>query len=162
MAHKRKSTFTCALVFKWIFVATARVQDILAFNGTTGLPDCAYSCTELYSAQYDCQSAVDRVDCFCTSTYITSNAKSWGCDEVCAAELEKERVTAFLATTCGTEEEDTDGNTARDDDGDQENKVTRRGLDSRNVTSTVSSAPSKTTPSTPNGKDPQSNKAKNW
>jgi hypothetical protein len=154
MAHKRKTTSTCALVLVWIFVATARAQDILVFNGTMGLPDCAYSCTALYSAQSDCQSAVDRVDCFCASTNITSKAKGWGCDEACVAESDKKRVASFLASICGTEEESTDDNTASND-GDQENdSISSRGVDGHNSTSAASSAP--------NGEDPQTDKAKNW
>jgi hypothetical protein len=155
MICKRKAIFTGVIIRFWLFVAAAQAQDILAFNDTTGLPNCAYSCTDLYSAQYDCQSAGDRVGCFCGTGYITTKANDWGCDEVCMVEEDKKRVTAFLAATCGTEEEHTgEDNNDQKTEGNGNENDNNEVSGSDNTTNTAEDKPSK--------KGSQTEKAMNW
>lgn len=138
-----------------LFVAAARAQDILVF-GDIGLPDCAHSCVDLYSAQYDCQNVVNSVACFCGNSFITTKPKGWRCDEVCTTEGEREKVAAFLATTCGSWA-----------DVKVEGKVDRKDNGTAVPSSTNSSTPA--TPTvvvTPTGEsagnEPEPTKATNW
>jgi hypothetical protein len=115
MIRKRK-TIPFILLLVYLLPAAVQAQDILVFNDTTGLPDCAHDCMDLYSAQYECPPGRDRVDCFCDTGFVSSKPKGWGCDNSCTTKEERDRVLAFLARTCGTPEEEGDGETVKNKD----------------------------------------------
>ncbi|KAF8542249.1 hypothetical protein BDD12DRAFT_825683 [Trichophaea hybrida] len=140
MIRKRKAIplILHLLVF---LLQTVQAQDILVFDNTTGLPNCAHDCPDLYSAQYECPPGGDRVDCFCDSGYVSSKPQGWGCDNSCTTKTERERVAAFLTTTCGTQEDEQDNARPAND------KNHLGGSNSTNTDSTT---------------DPQAAKAANW
>ncbi|KAA8911002.1 hypothetical protein FN846DRAFT_917293 [Sphaerosporella brunnea] len=156
MVRKRKArAFTWSLVLLCVFMATARAQEILVFNSTTGLPDCAYSCTDLYSAQYDCQHYTgNRTSCFCETSYIDTKPKGWGCDEVCPINTDRQRVSKYLQAVCGTSlGVDSTDNLPNNNNN---NNTTTEGGNSHNSTATVSDDKSNET------NDSRSEKGAHW
>lgn len=100
MTRKWKAIFSVALLILFL-IASVCGQDILVFNDTTGLPNCAYGCKDLYSAQFECPPGANRIDCFCNSQFISKKSATWGCDESCVVEGDRKRVLGFLSTVCG-------------------------------------------------------------
>ncbi|CCX29949.1 hypothetical protein FPQ18DRAFT_313685 [Pyronema domesticum] len=109
MTRKRKAIFSIVLLVLFL-VASVCGHDILVFNDTTGLPSCAYSCKDLYSAQFECPPGANGVGCFCNSQFISKKSATWGCDESCVVEGNRRRVSGFLSAVCGTRGSGNEGN----------------------------------------------------
>ena len=76
--------------------------EILDFQ-LGALPNCAYSCTPLYNAQFDCKDKETAAgECFCNTKYVAPllNGKDSVCDDVCPEGNGGEKVKAWFEKVC--------------------------------------------------------------
>lgn len=111
------------LLFAAAASAVAAAAELLVFNETTGLPGCAYACSALYNAQYECPpSGPEQVECFCASRFVgwEGEREGWnGCGGACTDEVGRGRVGAWMESLCGSREDDVGDKP--DGDGDDDN-----------------------------------------
>lgn len=90
-------------LFLLLFASALVEAELLIFNETTGLPTCAYQCSALYNAQYECPPAgPEQVKCFCASKFVGWTVNGWvGCNEACTDDAGEGRVNAWMKATCG-------------------------------------------------------------
>lgn len=103
-------------LFLLLFASALVEAELLVFNEITGLPTCAYQCSALYNAQYECPPAgPQQVECFCASKFVQWTADGWaGCSEACTDDAGEGRVDAWMKTTCGGNGNDQDSSDATD------------------------------------------------
>ena len=83
-----------------LLIPCITTAQILTF-GPNALPTCAYGCTPLYSAQYDCPSEAVAGDCFCQTAYIEPSIKGGLiCPDVCPPGAGGEEVNTWIRTVC--------------------------------------------------------------
>lgn len=90
----------CSLLCR---IPQARAADILDFNDDNGLPSCAHGCTDLYSAQYECQDQSDHeamIKCFCESGFTHRKDREWDCGTACTRPEDKGRLKGWVNGVC--------------------------------------------------------------
>ncbi|KAF8428105.1 hypothetical protein EV426DRAFT_704999 [Tirmania nivea] len=97
----RAITTLTAILFTTSFPTLASA-DILQF-GPGALPNCAYQCRPLWSAQYDCPGEAVAGECFCRSKYLTILNQGGGgslCEADCPQTSEGAEISAWYDSVC--------------------------------------------------------------
>ncbi|KAI5809142.1 hypothetical protein DFH27DRAFT_650368 [Peziza echinospora] len=100
---KTKTSALSLLSLSLLASTPALAADILRF-GPGLLPNCAYSCVELYSAQYECPATTTApAACFCKSTFLAPLLSGSGgiCPGACPPGAGAEEVAAWFDGACG-------------------------------------------------------------
>ncbi|KAF8451552.1 hypothetical protein BGX38DRAFT_1142090 [Terfezia claveryi] len=98
-----KATLLTAILYTTSFPILASA-DILQF-GPGALPDCAYQCRPLWSAQYDCPGENAAGDCFCRSKYLGILNQGGGgslCESNCPETSGAAEIRAWYDNVCAS------------------------------------------------------------